>query len=65
MRTSLTDLDGVGRLLGVPRRQAKELWLRGCFPGIKLSHKYLRFDPEEVLKAVKANRKGGKHATAA
>jgi hypothetical protein len=54
----LTDLDGVAHLLKVPVRQAKELWHRGCFPGIKLSHKYLRFDPDEVLEAVKAHRKG-------
>jgi hypothetical protein len=47
------------QMLGIPKRQAYELWRTGKFPGIKLSHKYLRFEPREVLRALK--RKGGRN----
>jgi hypothetical protein len=54
-QTKLLDFDGIAVVLGVPPRQARELYRRGCFPGVKLSRKYLRFDPADVLAAVKRN----------
>jgi len=51
----LLDLDGLATMLKVPKRQAGELFRRGVIPGIKLSRKYLRFDPADVLRTLKKN----------
>jgi len=55
MATKLLDLGQLAKMLGIPERQAAELWRRGLFPGVKLSRKYLRFDPADVLRALKKN----------
>jgi len=52
----LLDFEGVAHLLSIPRRQAAELYRQGAFPGIRLSHKYLRFDGREVLRSIKEKK---------
>jgi hypothetical protein len=49
----LLDFDGVAKLLNIHPRQAGELYRQGAFPGILLSHKYLRFDGREVMRSIK------------
>jgi hypothetical protein len=53
---SLLDFDGVAKLLNIHPRQAEELYRQGAFPGIRLSHKYLRFDGREVLRSIKKRK---------
>jgi hypothetical protein len=52
----LLDFNGVAKLLNVHPRQAEELYRQGAFPGIRLSHKYLRFDAAEVLRSIKQKK---------
>ena len=52
----LVDFVGLAEWLNIHPRQAEELFRQGAFPGIRLSHKYLRFDPAEVLKALKKGK---------
>jgi hypothetical protein len=65
MTPRLLDLDELAAMLKVPPRQAAELYRRGAFPGIKLSYKTLRFDPADVLRALKKEngRSHGKQST--
>lgn len=53
----LLNMKQLSVLLGVPERQVGALYRRGLFPGIRLSHKYLRFDGAEVLAALKQHRR--------
>jgi hypothetical protein len=52
----LLDFEGVAKLLNIHPRQAEELYRQGAFPGLRLSHKYLRFDAAEVLRSIKAKK---------
>jgi hypothetical protein len=54
----LLDANELAQVLAIPKRQVGELYRRGIIPGVRLSHKFIRFDPSDVLRSLK--EKNGK-----
>ena len=48
--------EGLGKFLGVSADYARRLWKEGRIPGVLISRNILRFDPDEVVEALR--RKG-------
>jgi predicted DNA-binding transcriptional regulator AlpA len=62
--THLVDARGLAAVLSISPRQVAELSRQNAFPRIDLGHRTIRFDPSEVVKALKRHRrKGGSFAS--
>jgi hypothetical protein len=56
----LIDLDELAAMLRIPKRSAYLLFFNRKIPAIKVNAKTLRFEPSEVLRALK--KQGGRHS---
>jgi hypothetical protein len=52
----LVDAAGMAAVLETSERQIQEWYRAGHIPGIKLSRKCLRFDPRDVMRAIKKGK---------
>ena len=45
--------DGLGKILGVSTALVRRMWKEGRIPGVPISRNILRFDPDEVVEALR------------